>query len=193
MIVIQEVIVSDEIFTEQFICNLSACKGACCWEGDYGAPLRKDEIRDIEANMEGIAAFIPEENLKVIQEKGSHTAYTEPGFIGTELMPDKACVFMNRNELGIAYCGIEAAYNAGIIAENKPLSCHLYPIRVTVNEHTGFEAWNYDRWDICNPACALGAAEKVPIFKFLKDAIIRYKGMEFYEEMEAFAEYFESK
>ena len=192
MVIIQDKLVSDDIFERQFICNLKACKGACCWKGDYGAPLEEEELKILEKNYEKIKPFLNKQGQKVIEEKGKYVYYKNAKEFGTPLLEDGACAYMTF-EKGSAKCGIEATYNAGIIDFRKPISCHLYPIRVTVNPHTDFEALNYDVWDICSAACELGKKEQVRVYQFLKEAIIRRYGAEFYEEMESAANYLASK
>jgi len=186
MVVIEDVIISDEIFERKFQCNLSKCKGACCWEGDYGAPVRKDEIDQISENLNRIKAFLPLTSINHLENSDPFTFCKEPGVWGTSCHDDGKCVFLTTNDHGIAQCGIEKAWFNGESSIKKPISCHLYPIRVTSNEISGFEAWNYDDWDICRDACSLGEANKIPVFRFVKDAIIRSKGISFYNQMEEY-------
>jgi len=192
MIIIQEKIISTQLFKKSFICNLDKCKGACCWEGDFGAPLEEDEELKIAESLDEIMAYLPEGNKASIQESGFSTFYKKNNSQGTRLMPDKSCVFMNKDHNGIAVCGIEQAHRDGMTDFKKPISCHLYPIRVSKNEKTNFEALNYNEWDICSAACQLGEEQKVPVYQFLKEAIIRKYGESFFEEMEAAAEYIEN-
>lgn len=189
MIIIQEKIVSTQLFKRSFICNLEKCKGACCWEGDFGAPLETDEEEQLEISLDAIKEYLPQENIDLINESGIATYYEGMKARGTQLMPDNSCVFMNKDLQGIAVCGIEQAHRDGKTDLKKPISCHLYPIRVSKNEKTNFEALNYDEWDICSPACQLGEEQQVPVYQFLKEAIIRKYGPDFYEEMDAAAEY----
>lgn len=194
MIVIQDVLVSEEIIESKFHCDLQACKGACCVEGDYGAPLNKNEMEAIQSHLETIKSNLPQSAIDHIDQNNSgFTYYKEPKTWGTSCLPTGECVFLTKNELGISLCGIEKTWFEGKIPFRKPISCHLYPIRITQNEITGFEAWNYDQWDICSAACTKGAKEKIPLYEFAKDAIIRAKGQEFYEELEAYAQYLEEK
>jgi len=187
MLIIQDVLISDDVVQNHFICNLEACKGACCWEGDFGAPLSTDEVEHLNKRSKDYYDIIPEENITVLEQSGPVAFYEEPGFYGTRLMPNGACVFMTLDKNGCAGCGIESVAASGNSEFMKPMSCHLYPIRVTIHEETGLEAWNYDKWDICSAACKLGAKNSVPVYQFLKNAIVRYKGIEFYEELEAAA------
>lgn len=189
MLVVQDILISSEIIEEQFHCNLSACKGACCHEGDYGAPLDKSEVNIINENLEEIKSFLPHRSLDFLVTEPYFEYNNEAKSDVTACHKDGACVFLTKDELGISKCGIEKAYEAGKIEFQKPISCHLYPIRVSSNQISGFEAWNYDRWDICSDACVLGKKMKIPIYKFLKSAIIRYKGEDFYEELASGAEY----
>lgn len=192
MILVQDVLISDDIISEEFICNITACKGACCWEGDFGAPLTEEECTILEENTDKIAPYINEQGKKTIEQKGCHTRYDGDSFSGTMLEDSGACSYMVVVN-GIAQCGIERAYRDGAIHWRKPQSCYLYPIRVVRNEESGFEAWNYSRWHICNDACALGKKEKVKIYQFLKDPIIAYKGVDFYNELEAAARHYSSQ
>ncbi len=189
MLIIQEILISDAIIEEQFLCNLTACKGACCWEGDYGAPLETDELNTLEEIYGEIEPFLTKEGRRAISKNGLFKYYEEPKEYGTPLIKSKACVFTVFDQNGTAKCGIEEAHLAGATDFKKPISCHLYPIRVSKNIKTGFEALNYDRWDICSAACALGKKEQLPVFKFLKEALVRKYGAEFYEELEAAAGY----
>ena len=189
MLVIADVLISEEIVEEQFACNLQACKGACCWEGDYGAPVSSEEMETINQYLDLIIPNLSEESKHLISEEGSFTYYKEPKVWGTSCHTDGACIFLTKNELGISMCSIEKTWFDGKIPFRKPISCHLYPIRISQNEIVGFEAWNYDRWDICSAACTKGKHEKIPVYKFVKEAIIRSKGEAFYEELEAAAEH----
>jgi len=193
MLVIQDKIVSDDVVEEQFLCDLKACKGACCWEGDFGAPLEAAELKTLERVYEDVKPFLSQEGKDVIEEKGLYVYYDEYKEHGTTLLKNGACTFMIYDQLGIAKCGIEAAHRSGAIDWKKPISCHLYPIRVAKNEHTGWEALNYDRWDICKAACELGKKEQLPVYKFLKEPLIRKYGEAFYEELDAAAEHLKKR
>ena len=184
MILIGEILVSDELIKNNFVCDLKACKGACCIEGDYGAPLEKDEIKTIEDSLNVILPLLDEESRNKIESDGFHIYNEESKVHETSLMEDGACVFMGRNALGISYCTIEKAQKEGLLEFKKPISCHLYPVRVSKNEMTGFEALNYDRWDICSAACTNGNKHKVRIYEFVKEALKRKYGSEFYEALD---------
>lgn len=189
MLIIQEKLVSQDLVDKKFICNLKACKGACCWEGDFGAPLEKEELATLEHIFEDVKPFLKPEAVRRIEEVGLYEWNEIPKDYGTSLMENGACVFMTVNELGIAGCGIEQAYRAGVTDFRKPISCYLYPIRVTKKEEVGFEALNYDEWDICSAACTLGEKEQVAVYEFLKEPLIQKYGEDFYEELDAAAQF----
>jgi Fe-S-cluster containining protein len=193
MIIVQGILISDDLVEEHFVCQLDQCKGACCWEGDFGAPLEPEEIETIEKIYSKIKALLPEESISHIEANGKFDYYKEPGFTGTQLMKDGACVFMTKDKNGIAQCGFELANALGITDFRKPISCHLYPVRIKKNEGLSFEALNYDRWDICSAACSAGKKIKLPLYRFVKDALVRKYGAAFYEELDAAARYISSK
>ncbi len=193
MIVIEDVLISDDVIDTEFLCHLDACRGACCWEGDYGAPLAGEELQIIEDILEIIKPQISIESRELLAQKGFYEYFSKPGFTGTALHPDGTCVFMLMDEKGVSQCAFEKAYIEGKTNFKKPLSCHLYPIRVTINKEAKFEAWNYDLWDICTAACKLGAREKVPVYRFLKEAIVRYKGQDFYDQLDGTVSLINSK
>lgn len=181
IIEIEDKLVSQDIFDKQFVCNLSACKGACCVEGDDGAPLTLEEVDLIEDNLDAIKPYMTKKGIDVVDDKGVFymDRTNEPV---TSLVNNKDCVFVTLDDQGITKCGIEQAYREEKIGFNKPISCHLYPIRI--NKYAKFESLNYDRWPICKPACALGEELKVPVYKFLKEPLIRKYGEDFYAELE---------
>lgn len=183
MILIEEILVSEDLVDKHFACDLKACKGICCVEGDFGAPLEQDEVLILEKILKKVLPFVPEKSQKVIEKKG----FSKIGDEGPEttLMKNGACVFMGQDKEGISYCSIEKAYEAGAVEFRKPISCHLYPIRVTKNPKTGFVALNYDRWDICKPATRNGKKIKLKIYEFNKEAIIRAYGEDVYEHLKA--------
>lgn len=181
IIEIGKILVSSDLMDKHFVCDLNACKGACCVEGDDGAPLNQEEIDLLEDHLETIKPYMTQEGIDVVDEQGVFymDRFNEPV---TSLVNDKDCVFVTLDENGITKCGVEQAHRDGKIPFNKPISCHLYPIRVS--KFSTFESLNYDRWPICNPACSLGELLKVPIYKFLKEPITRAYGEEFYSELE---------
>lgn len=158
-----------------------------------GAPLEESEMDMLSAIYEKLKPFLTKEGIEAIEEKGLWTYFEGMNDYGTTLLDNGACAFLTFDKNGIGKCGIEKAWEAGAVDFKKPISCHLYPARVSRNETTGFEALNYDRWDICFAATLAGKREKLPIFRFVKDAIVRKYGEEFYEEMEAAAAHLESR
>lgn len=188
MLIIQDKLVNDDVLQSYFACDLNACKGACCWEGDYGAPIENDEIDQIDSNLTSIRQYLDKESNSIIDTEGYSTYYKDINTLGTSLKAKGDCVFLKR-ENGVAYCAIEKAYYDGKSDFLKPVSCHLYPVRIDHDPHTGFEILSYHRWHICNAACAKGKKEQIPLHKFIKQGIIRKYGEEFYNELEAFAAY----
>ena len=174
-------IVSDEILEKEFICNLGACKGACCVNGDAGAPLEKEELKILEEIQPIMKKYLRGKGLEAIDRHGPYTT-NEDGEHETTLINGEDCAYVIYDKNNIALCGIEEAYNQGEITFKKPVSCHLYPIRI--RQYSEFSAVNYDRWDICDDACTLGKEMKVPVFKFVKQALVRKFGQEWYDELE---------
>ncbi len=189
MIIIDDVLISLDITEEHFVCDLNACKGACCHEGDFGAPLEKEELKTMETIYSKVEPFLTTEGKRVIAEQGTHTYFKEEETEGTPLLENGACAYMIHDNLGFARCGIEAAFLAGEIDFQKPISCHLYPIRVTIAPEQNFEALNYNRWSICAAACKKGKDLQVPIYQFVKAALIRKYGEDFYTQLDAAAQH----
>lgn len=187
MIAIDDVLLSDDIVKKHFVCDLEACKGACCWEGDWGAPLLDEEVPIIKSVWKKVAPYLSEASKAAIKANGFSAKFGEDEVLGAPLLKNGACVYLIREGDNIGKCAFEKAYEEGKIDWPKPVSCHLYPVRVTRLKN-GSEAWNYSRWHICNPACKLGKKLQVPLYKFLKRAIIRAKGRKFYKQLEACAE-----
>ena len=181
MIKVGEILVSDDIKEVEFVCNLEKCKGACCVEGDLGAPLEESELEIMKAIQKDIRPFITAEGAKAIDEQGAYIL-DEDGDFSTPTIGGRECAYALYDEKGILKCGIEQAYLAGKVAFRKPISCHLYPIRITTNKK-GFEAVNYHKLDICSAACKLGQSLGVPVYKFLKDPLIRKYGEVWYSEL----------
>ena len=166
------------------MCNLSACKGACCVDGDAGAPLSKEETAILESIYPQIKPFLRPEGVAAIEAQGAWVIGTE-GELETPLIDNRDCAYVIYDG-PTALCGIEQAYNQGVVTWKKPVSCHLYPIRV--KDFTEFAAVNYDKWDICSDACELGKELQVPVYKFVKEALIRRFGIDWYTELEQVAE-----
>ncbi|GAA0872901.1 DUF3109 family protein [Gangjinia marincola] len=174
-------IVSEEIITNDFVCNLNACKGECCVAGEAGAPLTEAEIDILKEIYDDVKPFLRPEGIKAIEQQGTSVIGkdTEPE---TPLVNDKECAYVTFDEQGITKCGIEEAYNAGATDFKKPISCHLYPVRV--QDYSEFSAVNYHRWPICSDACTLGKELQVPVYKFVKEALVRKFGAAWYSELE---------
>lgn len=184
MIIVEGVILSEQILERKFVCNLEKCKGACCVEGDAGAPLLRSEITEIESRLESIKPFMASESILKLETSGFHTLDPE-GDLVTECMDDGACIFVNYNDLGHTQCAIEQAYLAGKIDYKKPISCHLYPIRA--KKYGAYVAMNYHDWEVCSPACAHGSALNVPVYAFLREALTRKMGEKWYLALEEVA------
>ncbi len=179
-------IVSESILEKEFVCNLAACKGACCVDGDAGAPLNEAETKILEEIFPKIKPFLRKEGIAAIENQGSWTK-NKDNELETPLINDKDCAYVIFDGK-TALCGIEQAYNQGIIDWKKPVSCHLYPVRV--KDFTEFAAVNYDVWDICDDACTLGKELQVPVYVFVKEALIRRFGTDWYMELEKIAQEF---
>jgi hypothetical protein len=180
-------IVSEDIIKKDFVCNLSACKGACCVDGDAGAPLDKEEAKILEDIYPNVKPFLRKEGVKAIELRGKYTT-SEDGEYETPLINGADCAYVIFDEKKTALCGIEEAYNQGEIKWKKPISCHLYPVRV--KDYSEFSAVNYHEWQICDDACILGKELQVPIYKFVKEALIRKFGEDWYMELEKIAQTF---
>ncbi|SHI54626.1 DUF3109 family protein [Pseudozobellia thermophila] len=177
-------IVSEEIIENDFVCNLNACKGACCVDGNAGAPVEDDETTILADIYETVKPFLRPEGIAAIEEQGTYIK-GEDGEWETPLVNGSECAYVTFSKNGTAKCAIEEAYNQGAINWKKPVSCHLYPVRV--REYTQLTAVNYHRWEICDAACSLGQELQVPIYKFVKEALIRKFGLDWYEQLEQVA------
>jgi len=181
MIVLQHTVISDDIKEKFFVCNLNKCKGACCVEGDLGAPLEEEELQILADNYDQIKPYLSRAGQQAIAEQGLYIKDWEDDY-STTTINDRECAYAIYDENLTLKCGIEQAYLDGKINWKKPISCHLYPIRIT--KYDGFEALNYDKWQICNPACGFGADLGVRVYQFLKEPLIRKYGAEWYQELE---------
>lgn len=177
-------IVSEDIIEKDFVCNLSACKGACCVDGDAGAPLDKEEVIILEEIYPKVKPFLRKEGIRAIEKQGTSIT-TEDGDLETPLIDNADCAYVIFDENDTALCAIEEAYNQGEVTWKKPVSCHLYPVRV--KDYSEFSAVNYHKWYICDDACSLGKELQVPIYKFVKEALIRKFGEDWYFELEKIA------
>lgn len=184
MIKIGDTLISDDILEEFFVCDIEKCKGACCVEGDLGAPLEKGELEKLANNYEGIAPYLTDIGRAEIERQGYYIFDFE-GDYSTPTINGKECAYAIYDENDILKCGIEVAFENGKSNFSKPISCHLYPIRIS--KHATNIAVNYDKWYICNPACILGEELKVPVYQFLKEALVRKFGAEWYDQLEKYA------
>lgn len=182
MIEIDGKIVSTDILTEYFACDISACKGQCCIDGDAGAPLDIEEVDILEEEYENYKPYMTPEGVESVESQGFMVVDFE-GDYTTPLVAGSQCAYSFVNEQGITLCAIEAAYRAGKCSFKKPISCHLYPIRV-VEFSNGSLGLNYHRWGICSSACSCGKKLELPVYKSLKEPIIRRFGEEFYTALE---------
>ena len=176
-------IVSEDILEKEFVCNLSACKGKCCIDGEAGAPLDEDELKILMDIYPKVKPFLRDEGINAIEDQGLFT--TNEGEYETTLIDEKDCAYVIFDDKKIAKCGIEEAYNQGLIEWKKPVSCHLYPIRIM--NYSEFSAVNYHQWPICDDACGLGKELQLPVYKFVKEALIRKFGEDWYVELEKVA------
>ena len=179
MIQIGEQIVSLDIIEKEFCCDLSKCKGICCIEGDAGAPLTDAEVADYEKNIEKILPYLSEKNQSVLKGKGVFYL-DEEGEKVTMLVDNAECAFVEHKD-GILFCGIEHAFHDGKISVQKPISCHLYPIRC--HQYRDFEALNFHSWNVCSDAVCKGRNEQIKVYQFLKEPLIRKYGKEWYNEL----------
>lgn len=187
MIAIDNVLLSDDVIEAQFVCDLERCKGGCCVDGDCGAPLTEEEAKIIAEILPIVKPFLPQEYIAEIEKQGTHVLDAEHGLV-TPTVNGGICVYAFTDTLGVVKCGIEAAHRDGLIDFKKPISCHLFPIRIDTSAE--YELVNYEpRKTLCRPACKLGKKLEVPVYQFLKEPIIRKYGESFYEALDAVAEH----
>jgi hypothetical protein len=186
MIAIDNVLVSDKVVEAQFVCDLLKCKGGCCEDGDAGAPLEKEELDRLNEVYETVKPYLTPAGIREIESAGRYQYDREFGWV-TPTIEGKMCAYGYKDQKGIIKCGIEQAYYDGKIGWKKPVSCHLYPIKIG---HTkAGEVMNYEpRQSLCRPGCDNGAKLQVPAYVFLKEAIIRKYGEDFYNALEHIAE-----
>ncbi len=193
MIMIDDILISDQVIEEQFVCDLVKCKGGCCVDGDAGAPLENEELQELKKAYNEVLPYLSAESKKELERQGLYGYDKEFGWV-TPTISSGMCAFGIVGENGIVKCGIEQAYNDGKISWRKPISCHLFPIKIKQSKSGKSDLVNYEpREDLCKAACRLGKKLKVPVHIFLKDALIRKYGQEFYESLCATAIYRLSK
>ena len=185
MIAIDNVLISDDVIEAKFVCDLHKCKGGCCEDGDAGAPLEKEEKKILDENFDVIKGYLSKDGLREMGKQGKYLYDREFGWV-TPTVDGKICAYGYRDTHGIIKCAIEQAYNDGKLSWKKPISCHLYPIKISKRkEYTNI---NYEPRDLlCKPACALGKKLKLPVYQFLKEAIVRKFGSVFYTTLHQIA------
>jgi hypothetical protein len=193
MISIGDVLISDQVVEEQFVCDLIKCKGGCCVDGVAGAPLGDGELSELNEAFKEVLPYLSKESVKELERQGNYIYDNEFGWV-TPTVSSGMCAYGITDAKGIVKCGIEQAYNDGKITWKKPLSCHLFPVRIKKSRTGKKDLVNYEpREDLCKAACTLGKKLKVPVYIFLKDALIRKYGNEFYNALSATADYQQSK
>lgn len=181
MVEVENILVHEDVLNEQFVCNLDKCKGECCVAGDAGAPLERQEAAILEEIYPKIKHLLNEKGIAAIEEYGTSVIDVDGDLTTACVDGHKECAYV-LFENGITKCAIEKAYEQGLVDWKKPISCHLYPIRITA--YPEFDLLNYDRWHICKDACTFGRELKVPVYKFLKEPLIRKYGAEWYRSLE---------
>jgi hypothetical protein len=186
MIEVGSVLVHEDVIKENFVCNLNKCKGACCLEGDSGAPLDASELDILKEIYPKVKPYMTTKGIATIEREGTHVTDFEGDYTTPCVDTNKECAYVIW-EAGITKCAIEKAYEQGVINWKKPISCHLYPIRIT--KYPEFDVLHYDRWSICSPACSFGNELKVSVHQFLKAPLIRKYGADWYTELEEAVDY----
>lgn len=175
------VVLTTELFTECFCCDLDACKGICCVEGDSGAPLTMDEVGELENVLDDVWPDLSAKAQSLLDTQG--VAYTDcEGDLVTSIVNGKDCVFTCYGKDGCCFCATDKAFREGRTAWPKPISCALYPIREKKIGQT-LVGLQYHRWDVCRPAVEKGRQLNLPIYRFLKEPLIRRFGEAWYEEL----------
>ncbi len=194
MIAIDNKLISDEVLEEHFVCDLTKCKGGCCEDGDAGAPLEDWEKEEIDQYLAIVTPYLTKEGLEAIKTQGKYLYDDEFGWV-TPTINGALCAYGYKDKSGTIQCSFEQAYNDGKIAWKKPVSCHLFPIRISESQiDPDMEYVNYEpRYGLCYAACSLGNKLKVPVYVFLKEPLIRKYGEEFYEMLEASAAHLKSE
>lgn len=185
MLQIDDTIISLDLFEEHFMCDLASCKGQCCVEGEEGAPLEIEEVKQLEEVLPMVIDYLPERSKEIIRKQG--VSYIDrDGDNVTSIVNGEECVFAYVDENGYCKCAIERAFLEGKTDFRKPISCYLYPVRV--KKYAQHTAVNYHRWSVCNCAVVLGREQGIPLYKFLKEPLIAKFGEAWYEQMEIAAE-----
>lgn len=191
MIAIDNTLISEDLLEKKFVCDLNACKGACCVAGDSGAPLDKEELPILDAVLDKVKPYMVKKGLAAVKKHGTYVLDGDGDYTTTLVSEGAECAFVYFDEQNMAKCAIEKAYYDGVIDWKKPISCHLYPIRIS--KHKSYDAVNYSKWDICKPACACGEKLDVPVYKFLKEPLIRKYGKNWFKQLELSAKLYSDK
>lgn len=181
MIMVDDILLSEELFEKKFVCDLNACKGACCVEGDSGAPVEADEVDKISEAYEQVKHLLRPEGIEAIGKDGAFVVDFDGEYV-TPLVNEKECAYTIFDPNGTAKCGLEEGFNQGLTTWKKPESCSLYPIRIGKLKY--HQSLNYHQWDICKPACECGGKLDVKVFRFLKGPLTAKYGAAFYEQLE---------
>jgi len=181
MIVLDKTYISDDIAENFFVCNLEKCKGACCVEGDTGAPLEVEETSILENIYPFVKPYLSIEGIRAIEKQGKWTKDSDGDLVTPTIGNNRECAYAIYDENKILKCGIEQAWIDKKIDFPKPISCHLYPIRVS--KYDEYDALNYHDWSICSAACSFGSELHVPVYKFLKTALVRKYGEKWYDDL----------
>ncbi len=182
MLEVKNTLVHEDVLKENFVCHLEKCKGACCIEGDSGAPLEESELKILADIYPQVKPYMTAKGIEAVEKDGTHVTDFEGDYTTPCVDTNKECAYVTW-ENGITKCAIEKAYEEGKVNWKKPISCHLYPIRIT--NYPDFDVLHYDRWSICSSACNFGSELNVKVFEFLKNPLIRKYGEDWYEELEA--------
>jgi hypothetical protein len=187
MIAIDNILVSDQIVEEHFVCDLQKCKGGCCEDGDAGAPLEIKETEMLDRSYETVKSYLSREGIEAIERDGRYLYNKSFGWV-TPTINGQLCAYGLRDSSGIIKCGIEKAFNDGKLNWKKPISCHLFPAKIEKSKRQDLEYVNYEpRESLCQPACSLGKSLKMPVYVFLREALVRKYGEEFYTGLKAAA------
>ena len=189
MIAIDNILVSDEVVQQHFVCDLQKCKGGCCVDGDAGAPLAAEEMEKLNQVFDAVEPYLTAEGKKIIQQTGRYQYDKFFGWV-TPTISNGMCAYGYKDATGVVKCSIEQAYNDRKTDWKKPISCHLFPIKMAHSENGKYEYVNYEpRETLCAPACKLGTSLKVPVYIFLKEPLIRKFGVSFYDILKATAKH----
>lgn len=181
MLAIQNTLVSRDVIEKQFVCDLQKCKGACCVAGESGAPLDESELAIIDSVFEKVDPYLTARGRKALKKQGRYIMDGDVEWVTPLINEVEECAYTIYDDNRVAMCAFEKAYNEGVIPWRKPISCHLYPIRI--KKYKDYDGINYEKWSVCKPACKLGEQLQVPVYIFVKDALIRKYGQAWYDEL----------